>query len=129
MAEAPSSPVQSEEVRVKGTFAGQAVDLAAKGTTIILLFALAVIGYLALREHGNRTSAEKQIMGLLSHQNELLGSQTDVLKDGQREIECQLGIDIFVHQFQRGGVDWDMLPPQLHGCYPDYAKKMPRPQR
>ena len=112
---------EQEKLSLKTSFG----EVAAKGATVVLLIALAAIGALALREHTKREAAEHLIVESLNRQNDLLHQQTADLSAQIEEIKCNLGIDIFVHQFPRGTIEWDLLPVQLHGCYPD-VKKMPR---
>jgi hypothetical protein len=83
-------------------------DLVANGFNVIFVIAFVGVFYLLLE------------------QNKLLGQQTQELRDGQEAIQCQLGIDIFAHSFPRGAVEWDLLPPILHGCLPEYSKRIQR---
>lgn len=66
---------------------------------------------------------------MLYKQNDLLHQQTIELRTERIAehtiLKCNIGIDIFVHQFPRGEVNWDLLPVQLYSCLPDYTKKMP----
>ena len=87
---------------------------------------IVAVGVLALREHTRRDAAEQRIETLLKQQNELLHDQTDELREEIDDVRCIVGIDIFVHQYPKGAIEWDILPPHLHGCYPEYAKKLPR---
>ena len=127
MAEAAPTEPAKEELRFKGTFAGQAVDLAAKGSTIIILLVVAAVGVLALREHARRESAEQRIETLLKQQNKLLHDQTDDLREEIDDVQVSRRHYWHLpHQFPRGAIEWDLLPAHLHGCYPEYVKKVPR---
>ena len=73
------------------------------------------------------------VMGTMMYkQNDLVAQQTVELRTERKQehdvIRCNIGIDIFVHQFPRGEVNWDLLPVQLYSCLPDYTKKMPVPK-
>lgn len=84
----------------------------ANGFDVVFLIGLVVIGV------------------MLYKQNDLLHQQTIELRterfNEHRVLQCNIGVDIFVHQFERGAVNWDLLPVQLYSCLPDYTKKMPK---
>ena len=66
------------------------------------------------------------VLGVMMYkQNDLLHAQTATIINRFDRLNCIMGIDIFVHQFPRGQVDWGELPVQLYTCLPEYTKKLP----
>ena len=113
----------SEQLSLKTSFG----EIAAKGATVV--GADCDIKLLAWWHSGNTPrgeAGEQRTQALLVDQNKLLHDQTAQLQAEIDDVRCIVGINIFVHQFPRGAIEWDSLPAHLHGCYPEYAKKLPR---
>ena len=99
-----------EQITAKTPFG----DIVAKGTTVVLLFALAVLGFLALREHGKREAGEKQIMETVRQENKLNRDTTLLL-------DCRVQLAIYLSRGQKDQpIDWVNLPGNLYGCLPEF---------
>jgi hypothetical protein len=102
-----------ESIGLKTSFG----EIAAKGTTVVLLVALCVLGYLALREHGKREAGEKQIIETVRQENKLNRDTTLLL-------DCRVQLAIYLSRGSRDQpIDWSNLPGNLYGCLPEFLTR------
>jgi len=95
----------------------------ATGAAAVLAVMIAGGAYWLYKETGRRDIQFEKIYQTLNENNKTRAAEFGKIYEALDRNACKSDLDIFVHMFPKGQIDWEGIPAGLYDCFPRFKVK------